>query len=272
MNIKKLLAGSAIGLSTVLAATMTVLAATTIVVMGNTAAGENQPGWLFNRDVSTSTPFEFNTDAASIGVGSLYVMPITNTGNGNSDKFVAENFVKTPVENLNSISYDFKIAGNGDSSDANQFYLNVYANIDNSNKFYDCRFDYVPVIGTTSGFTTASFAASDTPVNVRTSSTPRTVCPATLDGMPEGSYVRAFSISVGDTSGSDTGLAGYLDNVVVDLDSDVTTYDFEPAITPGSDKNDCKNGGWMTFNAPSFKNQGACVSYITSNEKAGKRP
>lgn len=50
-----------------------------------------------------------------------------------------------------------------------------------------------------------------------------------------------------------------------------TTFDFEPDITPGSDKNACKNGGWMTFNAPSFKNQGACVSYITSNEKAGKR-
>lgn len=44
-----------------------------------------------------------------------------------------------------------------------------------------------------------------------------------------------------------------------------------PVVGPPTDKNACKNGGWQTFNNPSFKNQGACVSYITSNEKAGKR-
>lgn len=30
---------------------------------------------------------------------------------------------------------------------------------------------------------------------------------------------------------------------------------------PPTDKNQCKNGGWKTFNNPPFKNQGACVSY-----------
>lgn len=65
-------------------------------------------------------------------------------------------------------------------------------------------------------------------------------------------------------------------NPSYDVETDLVSfngdaYDFEPDITPGSDKNACKNGGWMSFNSPSFKNQGACVSYITSNEKAGKR-
>ncbi len=40
-----------------------------------------------------------------------------------------------------------------------------------------------------------------------------------------------------------------------------TAYDFEPAISPTT-KDSCKNGGWQTFNAPTFKNQGQCVSYV----------
>jgi len=39
-----------------------------------------------------------------------------------------------------------------------------------------------------------------------------------------------------------------------------------------NDKNECKKGGWKTFINPSFKNQGSCVSYVQSNDHAGKRP
>lgn len=39
-------------------------------------------------------------------------------------------------------------------------------------------------------------------------------------------------------------------------------------IGPPTDKNACKNDGWMTFNNPVFKNQGDCVSFVQSNEKA----
>ena len=48
-----------------------------------------------------------------------------------------------------------------------------------------------------------------------------------------------------------------------------TTYDFEPVTTPAS-MNDCKNGGWMSFNTPTFTNQGQCVSFVQANEHAGK--
>lgn len=111
-------------------------AASTVVVMGDTAAGENQPGWLFNRDASTATPYEFNTDAASIGAGSLYVKPI---GANASDKFIAENFLLTPVADVHAVSYDYKIGSGGDESDKVQFYMNVYANFGESGatKFYD---------------------------------------------------------------------------------------------------------------------------------------
>lgn len=33
----------------------------------------------------------------------------------------------------------------------------------------------------------------------------------------------------------------------------------------------CKKDGWKTFNNPAFKNQGSCVSYVQSNDHAGKR-
>lgn len=245
-------------------------AANTVTVTGNTSAGENQPGWLFNRDVTSMTPYEFNTNESSIGAGSLYVKPINNTLGtpGARDKFVAENFLRTPVADVNSIAYDFQIAGTGTSADADQFYLNVYANIDNTTKFYDCRYDYVPTTGSTTAFSTATFIATDTPVNVQKSGTGRlATCPATLAEMPAGSHVRAFSISVGDTSASDTGLAGYLDKIVVDAAGNVTTYDFEPVLSPAT-KDDCKNGGWATFNTPVFKNQGECVSSVASKGKS----
>ncbi len=42
-------------------------------------------------------------------------------------------------------------------------------------------------------------------------------------------------------------------------------------VTPPSDKNQCKDTGWKSFNNPAFKNQGECVSYVQSNDHAGKR-
>ena len=37
----------------------------------------------------------------------------------------------------------------------------------------------------------------------------------------------------------------------------------EILVSPTS-KDDCKNGGWTTFNDPSFKNQGDCVSFVAA--------
>jgi len=39
---------------------------------------------------------------------------------------------------------------------------------------------------------------------------------------------------------------------------------------PPTSKQECKNGDWMAFSL-NFKNQGACVSYVESNENAGKK-
>ncbi len=248
----------------------TALAATTVLVTGNTSAGENQPGWLFNRDVTTSTPYEFNTDQASIGVGSLYVMPISATA---ADKFVGEYFINMPVADIESVSYDFMIGAGGDTNDEEQFYMNVYANFGESDdlKYYDCRYNVVPTVGSVSGFTTVTFDPT-LPYDVTTRGSSPYTCPAVpadMDLLSAGSNIRMFALNVGDTSASDVGLDGYLDNVVVTTASDETVYNFDPALTPAN-KDACKNGGWMTFNSPAFKNQGACVSYVQANPNAKK--
>lgn len=51
------------------------------------------------------------------------------------------------------------------------------------------------------------------------------------------------------------------------------TVEFNLVEAPSAptDKNQCKNGGWETFEDPAFKNQGQCVSYVVANENSGKR-
>ncbi len=138
------IAGAAVAVSLLIFAPTVSAATTTVMISGNTSTGENQPGWLFNRD--SVSPYEFNTDESRIGAGSLYVKPITTPA---ANKFVAENFVNTPVANVDSIAYDFQIGAGGTVADANEFYMNVYANFGVSNdlKFYDCRYDVVATTG-----------------------------------------------------------------------------------------------------------------------------
>ncbi len=266
MSIKAVLAGlsSSLLLSVSMTPLMAVAAPSTVVV-----TPLNTQGWAFSRDQGFDTPYEFNQDQASEGIGSLYVKPITNTLNpGGDDKFIAEKSIGLPVSEINSISYDFLIAGNGDPSDANQFYLNVYTSLPvNPNSFYDCRFDYVPTVGSTAAFTTASFSSSAVPTFV--ASRGGALCPTTLSGMPAGSTVKFISLNVGDRSTNDTGLAGYLDNVVVATASGSTSYDFEP-FQNATSKEQCKNDGYKLLSnatGQSFKNQGDCVSFVASGGK-----
>jgi hypothetical protein len=60
---------------------------------------------------------------------------------------------------------------------------------------------------------------------------------------------------VGVNQGS--GNPGLISNVDAFTFNDIT-YDFEAT----NSKDDCKNGGWAGFANPTFKNQGACVSYM----------
>lgn len=43
-----------------------------------------------------------------------------------------------------------------------------------------------------------------------------------------------------------------------------------PLIGPPSSKDECKKDGWMTFNNPTFRNQGDCVSWVQANPNAAQ--
>jgi hypothetical protein len=267
------------------AGSLTSVSVTEVDIYGSTTAVENDPGkWFFNRDPRTATPYEFNTDASVLGLGSLYIEPIANdyTGPdcttsvidvlGDCDKFIGEYFALTPVSEVKSFSYDFKIGSGGVASDENEFYLNIYANfgVSDDTKFYDCRYDVVPAVGSTTDFATVTFDPTQAyPVTQRGSSPfACPAIPADMDGLSAGSNIRAFNLNVGDTSGNDLGLDGYFDNVIFTTTTETLVFDFEPyqAVTS---KEGCKNGGWqlgLSFdNQGAFNNQGHCVSHFSSN-------
>lgn len=87
----------------------------------------------------------------------------------------------------------------------------------------------------------------------------------TLSGLkascPDAEVV-AFGVNIGSFN------PGY--NVETDLfNFNGTIYDFEVYSAP-SDKDQCKNGGWATFNpnrpAGPFKNQGDCIQYANTGK------
>lgn len=241
----------------------------TVVVSGDTFDSVEYSGWLFNRDTSTQTPYIFTFDKASIGNGSLYVEPITNTINGNNDKFIGELFFNEEITNFESVSYDFLIGSGGTVADANHFYLNVYANFGETPfpNYYDCKYDVVPSAGSTSDWTTVSFDPTQeitNPSHITTRSSSPYTCPSTpadMDLQSPGSTIHFVSINVGDTSGNDDDLDGYYDNVVVTYADGTTVYDFEPANPVTKDH--CKNGSWENFG---FKNQGQCVRFVNTGK------
>lgn len=229
-----------------------------VVITKNTSMGENQPGWLFNRDLKTETPYEFNTDEKSIGLGSLYVKPIANNymgENGNCkggvdqtgcNKFIAENFLNQPIADVKSISYDFMIGEGGEVTDEEHFYMNVYANFGESadDKYYDCRYNVLPLSGSKTLFETVIFDPTVAPYSVATSGSSPHACPPTPAGMDilsPGSNIRAFAISLGDTSASDQGIDGYFDNVKVKINNVTTIYDFEKFVNIGEITNPTLN-------------------------------
>lgn len=251
--------------ATLIVAPLTARFSTTEFISADTGAFENDPGgWMFARDAANAVPYSFGFGAASIGGGSLYVPPITGAP---AKKFIGELFLVTPMADIDTISYDFKIGAGGDLSDRSRFYYNVYANfgVSSPTKFYDCRYDVRPMTGSTTGFTTVTFDPQQNyPVTTRTglSGSPF-ACPASPAAMGSGATLRAFAINMGDTNAGDTGLDGYFDNVVVTTTAGETVYDFEPV--PQS-KADCAGAGWQDYGTQ-FKNQGQCVKFIA----AGKR-
>lgn len=233
-----------------------VAAAGTFIVSGNTASSENQPGWMFNRSVSNPTPFAFTFEAHSQGLGALHVGPVQSQ----EQSFVAELFTpNTKVSDFQSITFDIMIGQGGASSDTDQFVVSVFANTTNDTNEYDCRFDYKVSSVSQGSFSKPYIFANKAPDDIKVGSRV-SECPATLDAMSAGSYIRAVSISMGDTNSDDTGLDAYFDNFELLVAGDATYYNFEPAPQT---RDDCAGKLWEQYK---FRNQGQCLKYVDKGQ------
>ena len=89
-------------------------------------------------------------------------------------------------------------------------------------------------------------------------------CPGSL-GLNQGSF--------------NSGIISNADALYVSVSGTETTYDFElikdldgdgiPDTAPPTNKDQCKKNGWKSFNNPTFKNQGDCVSFVATGGKNG---
>jgi hypothetical protein len=86
--------------------------------------------------------------------------------------------------------------------------------------------------------------------------------------------------SLGVNQGSNNpGIISNVDALSVGVNGSTTTYNFElirdangdgiADTPPPTSKDQCKKDGWKSFNNPSFKNQGDCVSFVATG---GKNP
>jgi hypothetical protein len=84
---------------------------------------------------------------------------------------------------------------------------------------------------------------------------------------------QSLILAAGCGGGAWTGFVGNADALTVGVSgANTTTYDFEPGpalVGPPTSKDQCKKGGWKSFNNPSFKNQGQCIAYVNHHDGKG---
>ena len=223
-----------------------------VVVTGNTVdttvsheseLAPDDTGWWFERDQNNVTGHTFTEDGI-----------VTDVGGDAGEKFIAENFLFQRVSDVGEISFDY-VSDEVDS----QFYINVYVNHEDapSGEWYDCKYDFT-VVTTSDGISSVSTANAATKVTARNG----TDCPASLADSPVDSFVRVYSINVGDTSPRDLLPATIMSSTAAGV-----TYVFQAERQMAVDISDCQDGGFEAFD---FRNQGQCIASIKANGNAGK--
>ena len=74
------------------------------------------------------------------------------------------------------------------------------------------------------------------------------------------------SVVINQGSGN-PGLDANVDALTFGAGGNATTWNFDPLTGPPTSKDQCKDGGWQSFDNPTFKNQGDCVSYVATDGK-----
>ena len=90
---------------------------------------------------------------------------------------------------------------------------------------------------------------------------------AIYNSTPLSGVLGGVRIVAGFGEGAWDNFIGNVDAFTIGVGPDSVTYDFELFSAP-TDKAQCKNGGWATFNPPvgPFKNQGDCIQYANTGK------
>jgi hypothetical protein len=259
--------------------------ATTVVVTAADLANDfadvvaNPSAWLFYND---------EIDAINSGLGSFVSNPGSATGSGSVQisvtgaqrrNLTTYGFSGTPLSGITAFAFSTynPSAGNGGSA-TRSAYVNFNVDFDGTDS-WQRRLVYVP---RTNGIVVQdswqvwdlldggnalwTHSGATWPNTLDSGSTPKTWAQI-LSDYP-GVRVRVSDSHLGIRVGEPYA-SGYTENIdrfVFGTDAGTTIFDFEPTLGPPTDKRECKQGGWQQFNAPSFRNQGDCVSFVAAGK------
>lgn len=258
MNMKKIFTSITTGLG--LAAIIPLAAsAATQTVLPSTS------GWS-EADTRTGGEVNFMKDTtAPFGTGALHL--ITDNTNPAKAQYMTTNHSGTPLSQITNLSYWTKqnAASSPDGDPSYQLGIDTDGNLSTTS---DQTFlVYEPYWNDTAAQPVTNGVWQQWDVDAGQFWSSRSVGPlvAGAGGPPfyTLSQVKTdFPNAVVTTIGANVGTFNPAYDTEVDgLQVNTTTYDFEATLTP-MHRDDCKNDGWKTFNTPSFRNQGQCVSYV----------
>jgi hypothetical protein len=258
-------------------------AGTTVVV-----SPTNQQGWMFYGSadeghaggISTGEFVDGPGGPGSLGTGSVHF----TLGNSNGGEFIATTqFAGLPLSDLTTLAFNTYTTTAGKSV-ALQFDIDYdptapCSTLTASLTCYQGRFVYVPAFNNGSPVATNVWQSWNTLDSAKNWYASRpvpghpTMCTQAANAQcsladllavyPHAAIKsRSGAGNFGVKAGSGySSFDGNADNIKVGVSGADTTFDFE-LHTAATDKNQCKDGGWQTFNPPNgpYKNQGQCVS------------
>jgi hypothetical protein len=235
---------------------------------------DNMQGWAFVQEVPNGTGSLVNGPSVPpLGSGSAF-MTLDATGRM---LLLTQAYAGTRLDAITALQYStYKTAGSGPWAISLQF--DIDTNLTDGNTAWQGRLTYEPyytqpiVDGVwqtwnplTSG---ANWWFSGAPGNAVCSIGSPCTWAQVIAAFPNAGLRAGVGMLNLKAGGPWSGFQGAVDALTVGVNGADTTFDFEaapPLIGPPTSKDQCKNGGWATFNNPTFRNQGNCVSFVNQN-------
>lgn len=250
-----------------------------------TVTDTNMNGWTDSSTEGANVSFVNGPTMPPLGVGSAQLSVGPNSTDDTAAQLRNPNYAGTKLSQLTALTYSTFVSHDGSGGQAPYIILNV--DYDNNGTTDDLLF-FEPVYQTAAFFpsnpqqalmlntwqTWNALNGGWWSLNGTGGATPGTgVKPlsAIIAAFPNATIVNSSSgggvrIVAGFGAGAWDNFVGNADAFTIGVNGCNTTYNFEPAIAPTT-KDQCKNGGWQTFNSPAFKNQGQCVSFVATGGK-----